>query len=412
MPSLMDLFVRITGDNTSFKKSVRESGDELNRFGTLTDSMVGRMANAGTRLAGALGFGALSAGAIAAGEKFETAFVQIQRSTGATGDKLKGLQNSFVSVYKQTAASSEQVANVLGLLSTRTQATGKDLENLTLKTIQLSKTQREDVAQIVPLVTRAFGDWSIAANQQGRAMDFLRVTSQQTGTQVSRLAEQVVYAGAPLRQLGYNFDQAASLIGKFEKEGVNTELVLGGMKAALQKFAAEGITDTAGAWQKFVKGVQDGSVTLTEVMKEVGAKRGVDLFKAIQEGRFAIDDMVKSTANLATKGGENVDTLRSKFTKLQHQIEATVAAHSEMLTALGITMLTANALGPRLVSLFGMALKPIQSVVYALRFDLVGALGMAEKVLLGGGIVAALTAIGVEAYKAGDALQQKLRLST
>ncbi len=316
---------------------------------------MGRLSVAGAKLASALGFGALGAGAIAAASKFQDAGITIQRSTGATGERLAGLEKSFANVYKQTAASSDAVSTTLALLSTRTGATGKDLEDLTLKTIKLAKTQREDVATIVPLVTRAFGDWSIATKDQAKAMDFLRVSSQQSGTAVSRLAEQVVYAGAPFRQLGFNFEQATTLIAKFEKEGVNTELVVGGMKAALQKFAKDGITDTAGAWKSFVEGVRSGRLTLTDVLKEVGAKRGVDLFKAIQEARFEIDEMVRSSEKLATQAAPNTETLKTSFTKLQHQIEAAIAAHKDLILVVGIA-------GPAFVGFGKLALSALGGV--------------------------------------------------
>jgi TP901 family phage tail tape measure protein len=175
------------------------------------------------------------------------------------------------------------------MISTRTGATGKELDSLTLKFIELGKTQGESVATIAPLVTRMFGDWSIGSGQTEHALDFLRVVSQQTGVTVSQLASTIVYAGAPLRALGYDFDHAATLIGKFEKEGVNTELVLGGMKAILGKFAKDGISDTAAAWQDFIQQVKTGAVGLSDIAQTagefgVGRRAAVDLFRAVQEG--------------------------------------------------------------------------------------------------------------------------------
>jgi len=280
------------------------------------------------------------------------------------------------------------VATVLSLLSTRSNATGKELEDLTLKTIKLAKTQREDVATVVPLVTRAFGDWGIATNQQAKAMDYFRTVSQQTGSQVSKLAEQVVAAGAPLRQLGYNFEQAVALIGKFDKEGVNTELVLGGMKAALQKFSKEGITDTATAWQQFVAGVKSGSITLQQVSQEVGAKRGVDLYKAITEGRFEIDKMVESTKKLATEGGASIETMTAKFTKFQHQVESVVSSHRDLIVTVGL-------IAPAFSSAFGGITKMVTGAI-----SLVGGLTTALT-------IAGAAAVGLAGYFAGDWMQKK-----
>jgi TP901 family phage tail tape measure protein len=375
----------------------------LNQAEQKVSSFAGKV----TGVLAGISFAGISIGAVAASEKFESAFAQIQRSTGATEEKMKGLEASFANVYKQTAASSEAVANTLSVLSTRTQATGKDLENLALKTLKLAKTQNEDVTQIVPLVTRAFGDWSIATNKQAAELDYLRVVSQRTATPVAKLAEQIVYAGAPLRQLGYSFEQAAALIGKFEKEGVNTELVLGGMKAALQRFVKEGVTDTAGAWQKFIDGVKSGAITFQDVSRDVGAKRAVDLFKAIQEGRFDIQGMTADFQTLAEKGGQSIETMKMKVTKWTHEVETLVAAHKELVIGIGFALPVIQSMGGAFTSAFGAALPVIANVITALRFGLVGALSTVEAAVMASGIGALIALIGYGGYKIGESLQQK-----
>ncbi len=392
---------------SQLKVLIGAESDGLNQALAQTEQRVSAWSGKVSGLLSGVSFGVVSISALAAADKFEEAAVRIQRSTGATGEKLEGLERSFENVYKKTAASSEQVSQTLALLSTRSQATGKDLENLTLKTIQLSKTQQEDVGAIVPLVTRAFGDWSIASADQARIMDYLRVTSQQTGTQVTRLAEQVVYAGAPLRQLGFSFEQATALIGKFEKEGVNTELVLGGMKTALQKFMKDGITDTAAAWKEFVAGVKSGAISAQQVMQEVGVKRGVDLYKAITEGRFEIDEMVNSLKKLEDQGGQNLETMRSKTTKWTHEIEALIARWKDFLIALGVGLPIITNLGGVFLKVGGAALSVIGSISTALRFGLVGALSTVETAILASGIVAFIAALTAGAYKLGDVIQKK-----
>jgi len=64
--------------------------------------------------------------------------------------------------------------------------------------------------------------------------------AQSTGIEFASLSNQLVNYGAPLRQIGFDFEQSALLIGKFEKEGVNAELVLGSLRQALGKMAREG----------------------------------------------------------------------------------------------------------------------------------------------------------------------------
>lgn len=292
---------------------------------TNVNAAMGQLSSTAIGLAGKLigGFGLFEIGktAFEAAEKIEQADARIARATGATGQALENLSQSFQNVYSHSAASAESITAAMTIISQRSGVTGAALEDLTVRMIKLSKVAGEDVAALGPLVTRVFGDWSIATDKQGAAMDYLRAVSQDTGTTVSKLAETVVYAGAPLRLLGYNFEQAAALIGRFQKEGVNTELVLGGMKAALSKFAAEGVTDVSAAWQKFVEDVKTGTKTISDVMAEVGVKRGADLFKAITEGRLEIGKMTEDLQRLAKTGGASVSTLSGEFTKIKHAAE-------------------------------------------------------------------------------------------
>ena len=359
MASLWELFVKVSGDNSSYKQSMRESNDVTNQFGQTFDTL-------DKKLGAALGFGAIGAGALAAANKFEDASVRIQRATGATGDKLDGLEKSFTNVYTQSAASAEKVSNTLALLSTRTQATGKDLEQLTLSTLSLAKVQGEDVGTIVPALTQMFATWSIATNNQAKAMDYLRVVSQQTGVPVSQLTQEVVAQAPMLKTLGYNWEQATALVANFDKTGVVAQGGLTALKTVLKTFAKEGVSDTADAWAKLVAGVQHGTVSFDAFMKIAGAKGGVALFDAIKNGRADVDGMAKSFDALAQKGSASAQTLHEKFTVWQHDVEAVVAKHYELIAAVGLGWPLVTALAGGLGSVFTGAIALVNTLTGSL----------------------------------------------
>ena len=111
---------------------------------------------------------------------------------------------------------------------------------MTTQMLNLSRVSKADIGPLTAAATRAFGDWSIATNRQSEALDFLFKSSQATGIGVTRLTELVVQFGAPLRALGFSFEEGAALMGKWEKEGVNLETVLSGLRFALGNFAKAG----------------------------------------------------------------------------------------------------------------------------------------------------------------------------
>ena len=90
-------------------------------------------------------------------------------------------------------------------------------------------------------------------------------------------AEGVVKFGSPMRQLGFSFEETTALIGKFEQEGVNTDLVMGSMRIALGKLAKAGETDLPDALNKSVQAIantDDAGVAAAKAIELFGARAG------------------------------------------------------------------------------------------------------------------------------------------
>jgi phage-related minor tail protein len=97
-----------------------------------------------------------------------------------------------------------------------------------------------------------------------------------------------------MRLMGFTIDESIALFAKWEKEGVNAELVMGSLRIAAGKFAKEGqplkksLMDTFDA----IKKNKDATAALALGMEVFGARAGPDMVAAIREGRFSIDDLV------------------------------------------------------------------------------------------------------------------------
>jgi len=102
-----------------------------------------------------------------------------------------------------------------------------------------------------------------------------------------------------MRQMGFSIDESIALFGKWEKEGVNTELAIGSLRIAAGHFARDqvplqqGLRDTITA----IQGASTGSEALAIAMDVFGARAGPDMAAAIREGRFELDAAVASIAN-------------------------------------------------------------------------------------------------------------------
>jgi TP901 family phage tail tape measure protein len=326
MASLYELFVKLSADVSGFKGPLKDAKKDMGDFGAAGEALGEKLGALATKWASGMGLAALGAFAFHAAQKIEEANFIIQRSTGATGEKLEGLEKSFKAVYAGTSASSEEVAKALSMISIRSGLAGTALEATTSKMLKLAKVTNSDIVAIAPTVTRVFADWGVAAERQGYAMDVLAQVTQKTGVTLSNLAERMTFFGAPLRQVGFQFEQAAVLIGRFEAEGVNSETVLTSLRLALGKLLQSGKYDTASAFGELIRQMKDAKTEaegLELSFKAFGRRAAVDLYRSIIENRwdefisgqaFKVRQSLDETAN-------ETKTFGSRWKAMMHEVE-------------------------------------------------------------------------------------------
>lgn len=268
-----------------------------------------RMGLAGGKATAALGLVGVGAGlagiaGLRMGDDYDAATDLIRSKTGQTGESLAGLEQSFKNVAGRVKEDIGTVSSVMSELAQRTGLTGPALEDLTQRVIEFSRVTGTDATENTALITRLFGDWSIATEDQAGTLDELMRASQATGLEVDDLMSTVVQFGAPLRLLGFSLEESAAMLGKWEKEGVNTDTMLTGLKFAVKSLAAEGVpaSDMAATLRDRIKSIGDSADPVSESMKLFGLRAGADLAAAIKEGRFSIDDLVDTIEN----GGDTV----------------------------------------------------------------------------------------------------------
>jgi phage-related minor tail protein len=325
MPTIGEGIIKIRSDTAEFGKG-------------LVQQITGMSSSAVT------GFAVIGAAAVGAGvalykigENFQTAYGIIGRLTGATGDDMRALEDSFKNVAKTSGRSFEDIATAVGTVSARFGVTGQDLETLSGDFLRFSKVTGEDVKTAIQDVSRVMGDWGISTDEASLAMDKLYKASTETGVGVDVLAGGVVRFGSPMRQLGFSFEETTALLGKFEQEGVNTDLVMGSMRIALGKLARAGETDLPGALNKSISSIEttgDASDATRQAIELFGAKAGPDMAAAIREGRFAVDDLVekmhnaegavKDTAKETSTFGGNMSTFKNQLAVALEPLATTI----------------------------------------------------------------------------------------
>lgn len=296
------------------------------------EQRIGKLRNAANAAAnnlltmGAAAVGSITTLAVKSSMEIDDAYDTIRSATGKTGKALVALQGNFRTVARDATQSVGEVGQVLADLNTRTGATGQQLEKLSGSILNIARMNKEESKALTAESTRAFNDWSISIEQSVGALDKMFVVSQQTGISVTALSEQIVKYGSPLRQLGFDFDTAAALIGNFEKAGVNAKLVLGSLRIALSNMAKEGIKDTNQALGILIDRIKTAGSTGEAnaiALKVFGARAGADMAAAIREGRFEIDKLVDSlgkASGAVDKTTEDTGGLEENLAKLKNQV--------------------------------------------------------------------------------------------
>lgn len=269
---------------------------------------------------------AIGAGLIDLAENFEKAQNTIRTTTGKTGKDLESLNNSFKNVYKNTTSNMTDTSTAVAGLNSRLGLTGKPLETLSLQILNLSRITKTDLATEIAASTRMFQDAGIKQADYGKALDYTFKVSQHTGIGVDRLQQLMTQFGGPLRQMGFDWKTSATMLGQFEKQGVNTELVVGSLRIALGKMAKQGIKDPSVALQTMIKKIKEaGSAGKANSMalSMFGAKAGPDMAAAIREGHMDLTGLLKILKNspdTINKAAGDTATFGAKLTKMKHQM--------------------------------------------------------------------------------------------
>ncbi|HSW42791.1 MAG TPA: hypothetical protein VLM76_09805 [Patescibacteria group bacterium] len=314
------LYASLALDKSRFEADVKGS---KGLFGSLAD-----VAKSSALIVGA----ALLAIGAAAGKmatNYKAGVDEIRAGTGATGKALDDLVETFGRAAKRVPDDLQTVGKVIADLNTRTGATGDTLEDLAVTILDFSSTTKTDVNENVRAATRLFGDWSIATENQAATLNEVFRASQQTGIGVDRLQQLVVDFGAPMRLLGFSFEEAAALLGKWEKEGVNTETMLSGLKFGVKTLAGEGIkaADMGQALTDKIDAIGKSADPVGLAIQTFGLRAGPDLAAAILEGRFEIDGLVDSIVNgtdTITAAADATDTFGDQWNQVVNIVSVAV----------------------------------------------------------------------------------------
>ena len=289
----------VTGRNSLGDASLRlwvDDRDLDKGFDKSERTSKGRAKKLGLLAAGAVGAG-LAAGfaAFKAHEVIDEAFATIRSGTGATGDALRELEQSFLNVNGTVVASEQQIAAAMAEVNTRLGLTGQALENTTRTALQMSDALGIDATAAIRSTAQSLEIFGLPAEQAVAHMDKMFVVSQQTGVGVDELSSQIQTFGPVLKNAGYTLDETTALFANMNAQGIDVTRVMPGINMATRRLAEEGVTDLRGALESTIERIANAKTDTealniaTEMFGAEGAQR---MTVGIRNGVFALDDLI------------------------------------------------------------------------------------------------------------------------
>ena len=235
----------------------------------------------------------LATEAYAAYESFDEGQDIIVAKTGATGEALNELTDSYVNVMSSVITESDNAGNAIGTVASKFDLTGDALEDLSTKFIKYADLNNTDVVTSIENVQSACEAWDIEAENAGDVLDLLNATSQDTGASVDSLSSSLTTNAASLKDMGFNIEEAVSFLGDLETSGVDSSTVLAGLKKALANASKEGKTtsEALSELQTSMESADSSAEATVEAMELFGSKAGPAIAEACQNGRLNFTDL-------------------------------------------------------------------------------------------------------------------------
>lgn len=277
---------RLNSETSNVSANMQAFGEKAKQVGDKFTSVGKEVSKAS---AVAVGAGVAS---YKAWSEVDDALDSVAAGTGATGKELENLQQTAKDVYTSMPVDIKATGQAVADINTRLGLQGDALEKATRQFMKYSEVNSSDVSTSIETVAKAMNDANIPTSELNSVLDELTSASQASGLTVDTLAEALSQNGVQMRALGFNTQETIALLATMEKNGVNSSVVLTGMKKAMANYTNAG-KDANVELGNLFQGIQDGTVSASDAMDVFGTKAGASLYQYIQEGKLNYQDLLK-----------------------------------------------------------------------------------------------------------------------
>ena len=266
--------------------------------------------------AGQLGQKMVDAGkkTVDAWSEIDEAMDTVTTKTGLTGEALLGLQEIAKGIATSLpSATFQESADAVGELNTQFGLTGDTLQSAAEYLLKYSKITGEDISNSAINAKKAIDAYGLSNEDLARVLDSVTKVGQDTGQSYDSIFQKAIDGAPQIKMLGLSFEEGATLIGRFEKSGIDSSAALASLSKATVNYAKDGKTLTEGL-NETVNAIQNATseTEAIRIASEVfGNRAAPKMVDAIQRGAFSFNDLAEaaksSSGTVATTFEETKD---------------------------------------------------------------------------------------------------------
>ena len=270
---------------------------------------------------------ALGGVAFAAANDIDNAYNTIAVGTGAVGEDLEALKDTFIDVFQSVPDSADAASTALANLNTFTGATGETLADLTKNVLDASRTLGEDGVANSEAFGKAMAQWQIPAQDGVRELDKLYKLTQDYGVSLGQISGHLTGYGAVLKNAGFEMDEAARFFAILESQGLSVSRIMPALNASFRNWAAEGKNSREELQRVIdvIRDTEDSQEALALATEVFGAQGAQRLMTAIRNDAIpALDelgDYFEGTAGVIQFTSDETKTVGDRLAELKNQAQ-------------------------------------------------------------------------------------------
>ena len=217
----------------------------------------------------------------------------IKRKVGTIATDFNDLETVYENVFGSMPVTAEQAGTAVGEISTRFQASGQELEDLSELFLKFSSITGADVENSVASVNKIMTKFGESTDNTEEVLGMFANQSQRTGISVDTLMSTLESNGAQFKEMGFSIDESIELMGRLEQNGVDVSTAMTGMKKAVQNATKEGVPARK-ALEDMITKIQNSQSeigALQYATELFGSKGAPEMVQAINEERFSLDEL-------------------------------------------------------------------------------------------------------------------------